>query len=317
MTQPTPSFKGRPAAAGAASPRQTLSYLQSLLEARGLRPNSKLGQCFLIDLNLMELLLKSAEISTADLILEVGSGTGSMTVKLGEQAGAVLGIEIDPGMAALARDFTAHLPNVRILQIDALKSKHRLHPELIATLEDGWRRGSFQRMKLVANLPYVIATPLIANLLLTDLPIERMVVTVQWELAERLAARPSTPDYGSLAVFVQSLAEVTILRQLPPSVFWPRPKVSSGIVLIQPSAAKRQQVGDRAAWHEFLHHLYLHRRKNLRGALLPHPWVADRWSKPELDQILVQHGFDPQTRAEALTVEQHLQLCRVLTPIVD
>ncbi len=298
----------------AKSPRQTLSYLQSLLEARGLRPNSKLGQCFLVDLNLMDLLVKSAELTLQDLVLEVGCGTGSLTARLGEQAGAVLGIEIDPGMAALARDFTAHLANVRLLQIDALKRKNQLHPDLLQNLEEGMHKGSFRQIKLVANLPYVIATPLIANLLLTDLPIERMVITVQWELAERLAANPSTPDYGSLAVFVQSLADVTILRQLAPSVFWPRPKVSSGIVLVRPNAEKRKQLGDRFAFHEFLHHLYLHRRKNLRGALLPHPWVADRWNKQELDQRLLQHDFNPQTRAEALTVEQHQKLCRALLP---
>src|SRR5205823_10995985 len=128
-----------------------------------------------------------------------------------------------------------------------------------------------QHLKLVANLPYAVATPVISNLLLTDLTIERMVVTVQWEIGEKLAARPGGKEYGALSVLVQSIADVELLRQLPPTVFWPRPQVASAIVRIRPNAAKRARVPDVRRFRTFLRDLYSHRRKNLRGALLGIP----------------------------------------------
>jgi 16S rRNA (adenine1518-N6/adenine1519-N6)-dimethyltransferase len=294
--------------AAAPSPRQTLSYLMSLLEARGLRPNSKLGQNFLIDLNLIDLLVRTAEVSRDDLVLEVGTGTGSLTTRLAERAGAVLGVELDPGYYELVRDFTSAHHHVKLLRGDILKNKNQINPAVLEALRDGLARSGLKRLKLVANLPYVVATPVITNFLLSDLPFERMVVTIQWEVAERLAAKPSTKDYSALSVLVQALADVTIVRRLPPGVFWPRPKVHSAFVLIRPNSAKRAAVGDIASLHRFLHRLYMHRRKNLRGALLPH--YGERYTKPELDAHLTAHGFDPGTRAEALTVVEHLQLWR-------
>jgi 16S rRNA (adenine1518-N6/adenine1519-N6)-dimethyltransferase len=150
----------------------------------------------------------------------------------------------------------------------------------------------------------------ISNLLLTDLPFERFAVTIQWELAERLAASPSTKDYNALSVLVQSLADVEIVRQMPPQAFWPRPKVNSGIVIIRPSAAKRALIADLAGWHRFLHDLYLHRRKNLRGVLLI--LNRERFTKDALDALLTANGFDPTGRAEALTVADHLKLYNTL-----
>lgn len=293
-------------------PRQTQRFLRELLEARGLRPNGKLGQCFLVDLNLLDLIVREAELSPLDLVLEVGTGTGSLTMKLGQAAGAVLGVELDAGLFSLAQDFTQHLPNVKLLHADILQSKNHINPVVLQLLGDGQQRGGFARLKLIANLPYVVATPVIANLLLTDLPLERMVVTVQWELAERLGAKPSTPDYGALAVFVQSVAEVTLLRKLPASAFWPKPKVESGIVKIVPSAVKRANVGDVPAFREFLHYLYLHRRKNLRGGLLA--FLGERFDKPSLDEHLAQHGVDGQIRAEALSVAEHVRLFHSFRP---
>src|SRR5262249_18549252 len=153
---------------------------------------------------------------------------------------------------------------VFLLHEDALKGKNELHPRLLGALQDVLRRTNCEPgaeppcpLKLVANLPYAIATPLVANLLLTDLPFERMVVTVQWEIAERLAARPGTKDFGALSVLVQSIAEVEILRRLPPKVFWPRPQVASAFVLIKPNAKKRQHVGDVTRFRNFLRHLYV------------------------------------------------------------
>ncbi len=292
------------------SPRQTLTYLRGLFEARGLQPRQKLGQCFLIDLNLIDLIVRLGEVGREDLVIEVGTGTGSLTARLAEHAGAVLGVELDSGFFRLAQDSTAHCGNVTLLNVDVLRNKNQISPIVLEKLAELRQRPGIEHLKLIANLPYVVATPVITDFLVSDLPFERMVVTVQWEVAERLAAEPSSKAFGSLAVLVQSLADVAIIRRLRPGVFWPRPKVDSGIVVVRPLAAKRARIADVAAFQQFIRDLYIHRRKNLRGALLP--FLRDTFTKESLDDRLRAHGFDPSSRAEALAVEQHLQLFEAL-----
>jgi 16S rRNA (adenine1518-N6/adenine1519-N6)-dimethyltransferase len=290
--------------------RQTLSYLRGLFAERGIKPKNKLGQNFLIDLNLLEVLLQAGEPTRDDLVLEVGSGTGGLTVRLGELAGAVVSVEVDPSFSALVREEVQRLPSegrVLLLHADVLKGKNHLNPEVLKAIEEVARKQGTTRVKLIANLPYAVATPVVSNLLLSELPVERMAVTVQWEIAERLLARPGTGDYGALTVLVQSLADVELVRRLPPTVFWPRPKVDSAIVLIRPSAARRAQVGDPQRLRNFLRDLYTHRRKNLRGALISFPGA--RFGKEEVDQLLAEVGLDGKTRAEDLDLEQHRRLC--------
>jgi 16S rRNA (adenine1518-N6/adenine1519-N6)-dimethyltransferase len=293
------------------SPRQTLSYLQSLFEQRGIEPKKRLGQNFLIDLNLLDLLLRTAELTRDDLVVEVGSGTGSLTARLAEQAGAVLAVEIDADFFMLARETIEDRPHVVLFHADILERKNELNPDVLRAIEPLRQRTGCTRLKLVANLPYAVATPVITNFLLVDVPLERMVVTVQWEIAERLIARPGIKDYGALAVLVQSLAEVEIIRRLRPSVFWPRPQVDSAFVLIRPDSARRKRViesvGDVQRFRTFLRDLYVHRRKNLRGALAG--WPSGRRDKEEVDRKLVELGLNGTVRAEALDVEQHLRLC--------
>ncbi len=287
--------------------RQTLSYLRNLFDERGIRIKTKLGQNFLIDLNLLDLILRAAELSEADLVLEVGSGTGSLTVRLTEEAGAVVSVEIDPDFACLTDEMVTRRDRLLLLHADVLKNKNEINPQVIESIRLLQARSDTPRIKLVSNLPYAVATPVITNLLLSDLGLERMVVTVQWEIAERLMASPGVKDYAALAVLVQSLADVELLRRLPPTVFFPRPKVDSAIVLIRPNAAKRARVGDVVRFRNFLRDLYVHRRKNLRGGLisLPH---AD-FSKEQVDAKLLELGFDGTTRAETLSIEDHLRLC--------
>jgi 16S rRNA (adenine1518-N6/adenine1519-N6)-dimethyltransferase len=269
-----------------------------------------MGQCFLVDLNLLDLIVRTAELAPSDLVLEVGTGTGSLTTRLAEQAGAVVGVELDPGFLELTRELTAALPNVRLVHADILKNKNRLNPDVLQMIDRLHREPSLSKLKLVANLPYVVATPVIANLLMTDLPFDRMVVTIQWELAERITAHPSSKDYNALSILIQSLADVEIVRRLPPAAFWPRPKVDSAIIRITPSASRRARIADLANWQRFLHDLYLHRRKNLRGALII--LYKDRYTKDQLDAHLHRHGFDPTIRAEALSVDEHLRLCAIM-----
>jgi 16S rRNA (adenine1518-N6/adenine1519-N6)-dimethyltransferase len=306
------------------STRQTLSYLRTLFQQRGIVPKNKLGQSFLIDLNLIDLVVRTAELTSEDLAIEVGSGTGGLTMRLVESAGAVVSVEIDPAFASLTRELVeahfamfgdgreakgARKENVRLIHGDALASKNTLSPELLAAVADLSARAGTKRVKLVANLPYAVAVPVMSNLLLTDLPVERMVAMVQWEIAERLTAAPRTKEYAALAVLAQSLADISIVRRIAPSVFFPRPLVDSAIVLVRPDPAKRAHVGDPLRFRAFLRDLYTHRRKNLRGALAGLP--SGRVPKAEVDAKLAELGIDGTTRAEALDLEQHLRLSRV------
>jgi 16S rRNA (adenine1518-N6/adenine1519-N6)-dimethyltransferase len=287
--------------------RQTLSYLRDLFQQRGLRPKNKLGQNFLIDLNLLDVLLNGAELDRTDLAVEIGTGTGSLTAWLAERAGGVFSVEIDPAFHALAREALRDRERVRLVHADILKNKNHLNPGVLEQLDEARRAWGCSRLKLVANLPYAVATPVISNFLLSDLPFERMVVTVQWEIAEKLTAEPATKPYGALAVLVQSIADVELLRTLPPSVFWPRPQVASAIVRIRPNAAKRALIPDVARFRNFLRDLYSHRRKNLRGALAGLP--SGRVDKALVDARLRDLGLDGTVRAETLDVQQHLRLC--------
>jgi 16S rRNA (adenine1518-N6/adenine1519-N6)-dimethyltransferase len=205
------------------------------------------------------------------------------------------------------------------MKADALRTKNELNPDVIAAIDEMRHAFHCERLKLVANLPYAVATPVISNLLLGDLPIARMVVTVQWEIAERLMAQPGTADYGALAVLVQSLADMELIRKLAPAVFWPRPQVESAIVQITPNSAKRDHVVDMVgavtAFRVFLRDLYVHRRKTLRAAMVG--WPSGRREKADVDRVLANLELPSTTRAEDLDVETHLRLCRAFESIKE
>jgi 16S rRNA (adenine1518-N6/adenine1519-N6)-dimethyltransferase len=291
--------------------RQTQSYLRELFSRRGIAPRHRFGQNFLIDLNIHELIVNAAEVGPGDVVLEVGPGAGALTSLMAERGAAVVAVDIDPAMAALAAEATAGMPNVRVLNLDALASKNRLNPEVLDDVRAGLAVDPGRRFKLVANLPYNVATPIVANLLVhPEFAPERMVVTIQKELADRMLAPPATEDYGALSVLCQALAEVSLVRVLPPSVFWPRPKVDSAVVKLVPDPAKRADVGDVEGFQAVVRRVFLHRRKNLRGVL--YSLYRDRWDKPEVDAFLASLGLDGGVRAEALDVEEFLALAAAL-----
>ena len=291
--------------------RQTQSYLRNLFARRGIAPQHRYGQNFLIDLNIHELIFKAAEIGPTDVVLEVGPGAGALTAILAESASAVIAVEIDPAMARLTREAASGRLNVRVLNLDALAGKHEIAPEVLDTVRAGLAVAPDRTFKLVANLPYNIATPLLSNLLISpEFCPDLMVVTIQLELAERLRAGANTGAYGGLSVLVQSLADVEIVRVLPPKVFWPQPKVESAVVSIRPSAEKRAKVSDLAWFHAVVRRIFLHRRKNLRGVLFS-AW-KDRWTKPEVDALLDDLGLVGTVRAEAMNVEEFLALAEAL-----
>lgn len=287
--------------------RQTLTFLMKRFEEVGIRPQSQHGQNFLIDLNLLDVLVEAAKLEPHDVVLEVGTGTGSLTALMAPRVAGVISVEVDPRMHQLASEELIDVRNVTLLHNDILKRKHQLEPEVIDLVRSKLAADPRRRLKLVANLPYHVATPLISNLLAAEPTPVTMTVTIQKELAERICAEPGTRDYSALSVWVQSQCDAELVRVLPPSVFWPRPKVDSAIIHIRLNEAKRAAIPDRAYFHTFVRSLFLHRRKFLRGVLVAA--FKDRLSKSEIDEVLEPLGFGPTCRAEELSVADLLRLC--------
>ena len=291
--------------------RQTQSYLRSLFAENGISPQRRLGQNFLIDLNIHDLIVKSAELRPGDVILEIGPGAGALTSLTAPEVAAVLAVEVDPAMARLTAHATAGLGNVQVLNFDALAGKNTINPAVLDEVRRALAGESGRRFKIVANLPYSVATPVITNFLVhPDLCPERLVVTIQREMADRLCAAPSTPAYGAVSVVVQALADVSLVRTLPPSVFWPRPKVESAVVAIRPCPQRRAVIGDVTGFQTVVRRVFLHRRKYLRHVLAD-MW-PEQWTKAEVDRWLESQGQSAQIRAEALGFEEFVLLARGL-----
>lgn len=295
-----------------ASPRQTQTYLRGLFFRAGIAPRHALGQNFLIDLNILDLIVETAAIGANDLILEVGTGAGALSTMLAERAGGLIAVEVDPAMARLA---TAALKNnapaARVIEADILKNKNTINPVVVEAIRARLAESPALTLKLTANLPYHIATPLIINLLVhQELELESATVTIQRELAERLAAVAGSSAYGSASVIVRALAEIEIVRILPPSVFWPRPKVESAVVSIRSNPAKRSRLeasGGVERFHTIVRELFLHRRKTLRG-VLARPSAALAASFPDGEARLRAAGIDGMRRAETLSVDEFVAL---------
>lgn len=292
------------------STNQTLSFLMRRFEEAGIRPHTRWGQNFLIDLNLQRLLLEAAELGPDDVVLEVGTGTGSLTAMIARNAAAVVTVEVDRQLFQLAGEELLGLTNVTMLQLDVLRNKNQLNPPVLDAVAEQLQAAPGRRLKLVANLPFNVATPVLTNLLACDLPPRTMIVTIQKELAERITALPGSKDYGALSVWIQSQCRVEIVRVLRPAVFWPRPKVSSAIIRLALDDALRARIPDRRFFHGFVRSMFFHRRKLLRSELLSA--FKQRLGKPEVDRILAKLGLGQTTRAEQLGVDTLLALCQVV-----
>lgn len=321
------------------SQRQTASFLMQRFQDAGIRPDTRHGQNFLVDLNLLHLLADSAKIGPRDVVLEIGTGTGSLTGVLAGRAAAVVSIEIDGRLQQLASEELIAFANVTLLRQDALKNKNHFRPNVIETVQQlldaqseanpdsvgsghsnaqpevppGGRgtRGLIRpHFKLVSNLPYNIATPVVTNLLATELVPESMTVTIQKELAERMAAKPQTKDYGALSIWIQSQCTMEIIRVMPPTVFWPRPKVESAIIQIIPREELRRRIPDLDFFHTFVRAMFFHRRKFLRREV--HSAFKEQLDKPAVDSILDGLELGPTSRAEELSIETMLALCEAV-----
>ncbi len=287
--------------------KQTISYLTRRFREVGLEPNARHGQNFLIDINLVHLLVEAAALTGDDVVLEVGTGTGSLTALIAERVAAVVTVEIDRHLFQIASEELIDCENVTMLARDALKNKNRFDPLVLDAVAEELQKGENRRFKLVANLPYNIATPVIANLLAAPLVPQSMTVTIQKELAERIVAKPSTKEYGHLSVWVQSQCRAEIVRIMPPAVFWPRPKVESAILHIELDPQRRARIPDLAFFQSFTRAMFFHRRKFLRSVLVSA--TKTYFTKPQVDEVLVETGFGPDWRAEQLSVDEMLRLC--------
>jgi 16S rRNA (adenine1518-N6/adenine1519-N6)-dimethyltransferase len=272
---------------------QTKQQIESLLARAGSHPRHRFGQNFMIDQNLVRLVAEAGKLNQNDLVLEVGPGTGTLTEELLDRAGSVIAVEIDRDLSALLREQFANRPHFSLIEGDALAGKHALNSQILEVLQSA--RDAGESLKLVANLPYNIASPLIIELLLAG--VDLLAFTVQKEVADRLRAGAGSEDYGPLSIIAQLLARVQMLRTLPPQAFWPAPKIESALVRL----ARDDRLASKARpFSQFVHSIFSYRRKTLRKAL----------SQAGLDaeKLLQSSRLDAQIRAEELTPMQLLDL---------
>jgi 16S rRNA (adenine1518-N6/adenine1519-N6)-dimethyltransferase len=269
---------------------QTKSQIQSLLAGvNSTGPRHRFGQNFMIDQNLVRLVADAGELSSQDLCLEVGPGTGTLTEELVGRAGKTVAVEIDRDLAVLLRERFAANERFTLIEGDALAGKHAINADLLATIDAS--RAAGLRPKLVANLPYNIASPLVIELLIAG--VELLTFTVQKEVADRLKAKAGSDDYGPLSAMAQMLSDVEVLRTLPPQAFWPAPKIDSALVRMR----RNDRIGaDASAFSTFIHKVFSYRRKTLRKALEQAGYDSAR--------VLNETKLDGTLRPEIFTPEQ-------------
>lgn len=287
---------------------QTKQKIQQLLASAGTGPNKRLGQNFLIDLNLMRLLLDSANIGKDDIVLEVGCGTGSLTEELAKRAGICIVAELDTTLAKIAMEQLAGNQNMTIVNADILQNKNQISGEFISMIQKA--RGEMNgKFLLVANLPYSVACPVIANLITGPVTADAMFVTIQKEVAMRLMAGPGENHYGSLSVLVGATGKIDLIRVLKPSVFWPQPEVDSAIVSFTRDRGKIEKIKDLTILRECIDLFMQHRRKQLKACL--------RLAKGSLgeinnwDEIFEKSSIDPHGRPDGVSPDQFVTMANL------
>lgn len=289
---------------------QTKQQIQQYLAALGTFPKKRLGQNFLIDQNIIRLIVNSAEITDQDVVLEVGCGTGTMTELISEQAGQVIAVELDTDVVQIAQQQLQERSNVSIFNTDILAGKHTVSPDVIDAVNQA-RQTNTGAFLLVANLPYNVASPVMINLVTGSLPVDRMCVTIQKEVGDRMTAQTGQPHYGSLSILLQATGVIEQVRILKPSVFWPQPKVDSAVVKYTRDPAKTDRILNLSLLADTLT-LFLGQRrkmvkaaaKNAQGPLK----TIQHWPN-----LFAQCQISQDSRPDQITPDQYVQLANLLT----
>jgi 16S rRNA (adenine1518-N6/adenine1519-N6)-dimethyltransferase len=287
---------------------QTKQEIQQLLTSAGVRPNKRFGQHFLIDLNLMRLLVDSAQITNNDIVLEVGCGTGSLTEALSERSGKTIAVELDTTLAKIAERELAKAKNVEIINTDILEAKNTISRTVARALELARKKHS-GRVLLVANLPYNVASPVMVNLITGPLKADSMYVTVQKEVAGRMTASPGSKDYGTLSILLSATGDVKTKRRLNRIVFWPQPQVDSAMISFVRREEKVRRIRSMEVFSEVVNLFMRHRRKMLKSCTkLATGKLAEihNWS-----EIFEQCCIDPHNRPEQLSAEDYIAIANL------
>jgi len=259
-------------------------------------------------LNLMRLLIGAAHIKRDDVVLEVGCGTGSFTEGLAEAAGEVIAVECDNKLAAIAGEQLKSAPNVTIINADILENKNTISHEVAAVVEKTRARLG-GRCRLVANLPYNVAAPVMMNLTTGSLVADSMCVTVQKEVGDRMVAAPGSGNYGVLSVFMAATGEPQVMRRLKASVFWPRPEVESIMVRFRRQRDKVERIHDAGLFKEVVNLFMGHRRKMLQACV--------KFAAGQLGNVHDWHGIfarafvEPHRRGEELSADEYISIANL------
>ena len=258
----------------------------------------RFGQNFLIDGHVIEKIISAADITREDTVLEIGPGIGTMTQYLAESAGKVYAVEIDKNLLPVLEETLAEYDNVQVVNQDILKVDIR---ELV---------GDVSSLKVVANLPYYITTPIIMGLFENHIPANSITVMVQKEVALRMQAEPGTKDYGALSLAVQFYAEPYIVANVPPNCFMPRPNVGSAVIRLKSWDKPPISVNDERLMFRLIRASFNQRRKTLQNGINNSPDLP--FNKEEVVGALREMGLSESIRGEALTLAQFAQLSDIL-----
>jgi 16S rRNA (adenine1518-N6/adenine1519-N6)-dimethyltransferase len=279
------------------NPQNTIEVLQKY----NFNFQKKFGQNFLIDTHVLEKIIDAAGVTKDDLVLEIGPGIGTMTQYLCENARQVVAVEIDKNLIPILEDTLSAYDNVEVIQNDILK----VDINKIAQEKNGGRP-----IKVVANLPYYITTPIIMGLFESHVPIENITVMVQKEVADRMQVGPGTKDYGALSLAVQFYAEPYIVANVPPNCFMPRPNVGSAVIRLTRHQNPPVEVKDEALMFRLIRASFNQRRKTLVNGLTNSPELTLR--KDEILEALEKMGQKPTVRGEAFGLEEFAELANLL-----
>ncbi len=274
-------------------PKKTIEVIQKYQFAF----QKRFGQNFLIDAHVLEKIVSAAGITKDDCVLEIGPGIGTMTQYLAESAGQVIAVEIDTNLLPILADTLKDYSNVKVINQDILKVDIN---ELVKEYNNG------RPIKVVANLPYYITTPIIMGLFESNVPIDNITVMVQKEVADRMHVGPGSKDYGALSLAVQYYASPYIVANVPPNCFIPRPNVGSAVIRLTRYQEPPVQVKDPKLMFKLIRASFNQRRKTLQNGLNNSPEIS--FSKEEITKAIESLGVSPSVRGEALSLEQFAQL---------